>query len=217
MKLKEIIYNIKDSLGSDAEELSNSQYKFIIDYYRVKLIKQQIDKGNKISPIFNTVLNKINLEEVPQEDIASSYLSENVYKTAETIPSIIPYSKDRTLIYLGSGDGHLSFQETSFQALPFEAYSKYTKKLPKWFILNNKFYVINPPDEAVEHILLEAIFEDPLKAMSLNSDFNTECLRNYDFEYPISGSMLDIIYKLIRDNELKGLISEIDEDEASSR
>ena len=217
MTLKEIIYNLKDSLGSDAEELTNRQFKFIIDYYRSKLLRQRLGQGKGLAPVFAPALHKIEVEEVDEDDPGCADMACNVYKTVKDIPSIIPYTNNSTLLYLGATDGHLSFQETSFQALPFEEHAKYIKKQPKWFMLGDKIYVVNPPDEQIEYITIQGVFEDPLKAEDLCSDFDSACLRDFDFEYPISGDMLDTIYKLIRDNELAGLIKEIDEDEGSQR
>jgi len=217
MTLKEIIYNLKDSLGSDAEELTNRQYKFIIDYYRAKLLQQRLEKGKPLAPVFAPALHNIKVVEIEEDDPACSNFDCTVYKTEKDIPAIIPYSLSTSLLYLGSTDGHLAFQETSFQALPMELYAKFTGQQAKWFMLGDKIYVVNPPDEQIDYITIQGVFEDPLQAAALCEDFDKSCLRNFDFEYPISGAMLDTIYKLIRDGELQGLIKEIDEDESSER
>jgi hypothetical protein len=217
MTLQEIIYNLKDSLGSDAEELTNRQYKFIIDYYRAKLLRQRLGRGEKLAPVFAPALHKIEIEKTSENDPGCADLDCDSYKTKKEIPNIIPYSLDATLLYLGSTDGFLSFQETTFQSLPFEVHAKYIKEQSKWYILGDKIYITTPPEEQIEYITIQGVFEDPLAAAALCDDFDTACLRNYAFEYPISGDMLDAIYKLIRDNELQGLIKEIDEDEVIAR
>lgn len=217
MTLQQIIYNIKDSLGSDAEELTNAQYKFIIDYYRSKLIRQRIGRGENVAPVFAQFLHNIAVAEVSEEDPSCASLDCATFKTEDVIPSIIPYSYDTTLLYVGGTDGHLGFQETAFQALEFEMFAKYVKNQPKWFVIGDRIYVTNPPDEDIDSITIQGIFEDPLAASAICPDFDASCLRDYDYEYPISSDMLDTIYKLIRDNELKGLIQEIDEDEAIAR
>lgn len=217
MTLQEIIYNIKGSLGSDAEELTNRQYKFIIDYYRAKLLRQRLETKKAISPVFTPALHKIKISEIEDEDPGCMDMDCATYKTDKDIPAIIPYSLNSSLVYLGSTDGYLPFQETSFQTLELEAYAKYIKLLPKWFLLGSKIYVTNPPDEAPEYITIQGIFEDPLKAAALCDDFDEACLKDYDFEYPISGDMVDTIFKLIRDNEVGMLIKEIDEDDNSQR
>lgn len=217
MTLQEIIYNIKSSLGSDAEELTNRQYKFIIDYYRAKLLRQRLEAKKSIAPVFTPALHKIQISEIEDEDPGCMDTNCTTYKTTKDIPVIIPYSVNSTIIYLGSTDGHLPFQETSFQSLELEAHAKYIKKLPKWFLLGSRIYVTNPPDEAPEYITIQAIFEDPLAAAALCDDFNEACLKDYDFDYPISGDMIDAIFKLVRDNEVGMLIKEIDEDDNSQR
>jgi hypothetical protein len=217
MTLKEIIYNTKDSLGSDAEEMTNAQYKFIIDYYRTKLLQQRIEKGKKLAPVFAPAIHSIEVVQVKDDDPGCYNLDCAIYKTVEKIPAIIPYSLHSSLLYLGSTDGHLGFQETSFQALSFEDYARYIKKQPKWFIMGDNIYISNPPDEQISSITIQGVFEDPIAAASLCTDFDENCLRDYDVEYPISGGMLDTIYKLMVDSELKGLVSEIDEDESVAR
>jgi len=217
MTLKEIIYNLKDSLGSDAEELTNRQYKFIIDYYRSKLLRQRLSKGQRLAPVFAPPLHKIELVETADTDPGCAKFDTEFFKTVKEIPSIIPYSLNSTLLYLGATDGYQAFQETSFQALEFEEHAKYIKNQPKWLLLGDRIYISNPPEEQIEYITIMGVFDDPLAAAALCSDFDLANLRNFDFEYPISGDMLDTIYKLIKDSELQGLIKEIDEDEISAR
>lgn len=217
MTLREIIYNIKDSIGSDAEELTNSQYKFIIDYYRAKLIRQRVTKGERLATTFSPPISKIPIEPVDIDDPGCVLMDCSMYKTTQSLPAILPYTLNTTLMYVGATDGFLPFQETSFQALQFEQHAKFISKQPKWFLLGDKLYIVNPPDEQIGHITIQGIFEDPLEAAALCEDFNNECRRNFDFDYPISADMIDTIYKLMVDNELKGLIQEIDEDEGSQR
>jgi hypothetical protein len=216
MTLQEIIYTIKGSLGSDAEELTNRQYKFIIDYYRAKLLRQRLKAKELVSPVFAPAIHKIQLKEIEDSDPGMA-LEANVYKTVKDIPTIIPHSKEATLLYLGSTDGFLPFQETSFQVLDLEQHTKYIRKQPKWFLLGTTIYVTNPPDEAPEYITIQGIFEDPLAAAALSDSFDPTTLINFNVDYAISGDMVDTIIKLIRDNELQGLLKELDEDDNSQR
>lgn len=216
MTLQEIIYTIKGSLGSDAEELTNRQYKFIIDYYRAKLLRQRLKANELVSPVFAPAIHNIQLSEIEDSDPGMA-LEANVYKTVKDIPVIIPHSKETTLMYLGSTDGFLPFQETAFQVLDLEQHTKYIRKQPKWFLLGKKIYVTNPPDEGPEFITIQGIFEDPLAAAALSEDFNTASLRDFSFEYAVAGDMVDTIIKLIRDNEMRPLLEELDEDDNSQR
>lgn len=217
MTLQEIIYNIKESIGADAEELTNRQYKFIIGYYRAKLIRQRIKSKEDLSPAFSPALHKIKIREIDDSDPGCYDMDCGIYKTDLDIPTIIPYSDNSSLLYLGSTDGYLPFQETSFQTLELERYAKFIAKEPKWFAMGSKIYVTNPPDEAPEYITIQGVFEDPVAAAALCSDFDSACLKDFSIEYPISGDMIDVITKLIRDNELGLLIKEIDEDDNSQR
>lgn len=217
MTLQEIIYTIKGSLGSDAEELTNRQYKFIIDYYRAKLLRQRLKANELVSPVFAPAIHKIQLKEIEDSDPGSMALEASVYKTVKDIPTIIPHSKEATLIYLGSTDGFLPFQETAFQVLDLEQHTKYIRKQPKWFLMGSTIYVTNPPDEAPEYITIQGIFEDPLAAAALSDAFDPTTLIDYKVEYAISGDMVDTIIKLIRDNEMRPLLEELDEDDNSQR
>jgi len=217
MTLQEIIYTIKNSLGTDAEELTNRQYKFIIDYYRAKLLRQRLKAGELVSPAFSPVIHKIQLKALEDSDPGSLDTDGGTLKTVKSIPVIIPHTKESTLMYLGATDGFLPFQETAFQALDLEQHAKYIKKQPKWYLLGSKIYITNPPDEQVEYISLQGIFEDPAAAAALSADFDTDSLRNYSFEYAMAGDMVDTIVKLIRDNEMAPLLKELDEDDNSQR
>ena len=217
MTLQEIIYNIKESVGADAEELTDRQFAFIIGYYRAKLIRQRIKAKEDLSPAFSPALHKIKVREIEDSDPGCEDMDCGIYKTDKDIPTVIPYSDNSTLLYLGSTDGYLPFQETSFQSLELERYAKFIAKEPKWFTMGSKYYITNPPDEQIDYITIQGVFEDPIAAAQLCDDFDVACLKNYDIEYPISGDMIDTITKLVRDNELGLLIKEIDEDDNSQR
>ena len=85
MTLKEIIYNIKDSLGSDAEEITNAQYKFIIDYYRSKLLRQRLGRGEKLAPVFAPPIHSIEIVDVEDNDPGCANLNCAMVKTVKAI------------------------------------------------------------------------------------------------------------------------------------
>ena len=63
MWLSEIVYNIKNLIGgginSDDLNLRDSQFAFIIAYYRSKLLKQDQDKGRDNLELYKQNLGKV--------------------------------------------------------------------------------------------------------------------------------------------------------------
>lgn len=203
IKMSEFVANIRNlregGLASDDVKLSDRQYAFIGLYYREKLINQRITKGQSLEGLHQT-LKRIDLRtpeigEVPETGDAF------IYRSKTTLPVPVNGAQRLAISYVGDMDGHTSYQETSLESFNMELYNKWTSALSKWFMHNGYIYVVNPETDGNTSLMVKGVFSDPVEVHKFNKEYNPMNGLNYDL--PIPRTMLDTIYKLMTDSELR--------------
>jgi hypothetical protein len=198
--LSEIIYNVKNLRAkgrqSDDTEISDRQYAFIINYYRALLLKREFARTKDVGNAYQT-LGDVKLIKADKNECCD--INDCIYRTEKQLPEALITS------YVGLTNLNKPFQKTTAERVIWDLQSPLTKHLPKWYETNNYIYIVNPPTDSLEIITVRGIFEDPVAA----NDFKTcgcigdDCFQGYDFDYPMSVTFLDSIYKMMADAEFK--------------
>jgi len=215
MLQSEIIYNIKNlragGLQSTGEDLSDAQLAFIIDYYRAKLIKQDVDRGRTSRSQDIQNLGKVTLQ---KSDDDCCDISECTLRTVLPIPSFFEFNSTALISFVGTIDGQ-AFQLSKANRINWDKFAKFTGNLPKWFTNNNYIYIVNPPSSLLKYINIRGIFESPKKANEFTTcdcDNSAVCNRDFDFQYPLSLDRVDLIVKLIAETEFRILQTIVQDD-----
>jgi hypothetical protein len=192
---QEVIFNIQNLksgfLQSDDNKLSDRQVAFIVNYYRAKLCDQQLSKGKTLSNYFYQTIQDVEFEHF------KTAIGECILRSKKEIPQVISSDFKDMFTYVGPMDGSKKFDEVNFNDLQTLAYSKYSSKYPKFCIKDRFMYIYLPPTLNLNKLMVRGVFESPEKVDSFTA------FRGFNFEYPISGKMLDTIYKMIIDSEFK--------------
>lgn len=218
MKASEIIYNIQNirqkGIQSDTNDLSDSQIMFMVDYYRAKILKQQLDSGQQIGSTYHQDMGLIELVKSNEieTNIACGFpieILKCLVRTKIKIPQIIEHNGEFLINYLGTHNFLNAYTNTTYIKLVWDLRSRYTKNTPKYFYLDGYIYIYNT-DLNLKYVRLIALFAEP-SAVELikkeNNSSDTLVYDNYDFEYPVSSSMIDTINKLIIESEYRLLLA----------
>lgn len=186
MLLNEIIYNLKNlrfNGANDETEISDAQWVYIVNYYRAQLIRQQQKAGQSINPFIKQSF-EVNLKKISNCDTVS----------LEYIPKPIELHNYELITNVGKG-----YERTKGDIHNWMDYAKYTSKEIRWYIKDRKLRLKNYVGS--NKIIVEGVWENPYEVEELKGTINP--LSPYNFEYPISATMLDSLYKMIADAELK--------------
>lgn len=205
----EIIFDIKNlrNNGRTAQSttLSERQIAFHINHYRASLIRQSIQKGYKINQSITQNLGKVKIKRAEPGECSCDIRGCNIYKVQLTVPKAVEVDGDLLFTFIGTTGGR-AFQRTSFERLPHDFNAKYTGKMDKWFMLGDDLYIASPSATLGSHINIHLVAEDPKKAneyKTCSCDNGVACYTGFDFDYPISITMLDTLKKMIMDGELR--------------
>lgn len=200
MTLQEIVYRYKnirrEGLQSQSESLSDRLIVNLINSYRAVLIKRDFDKGKYVTGNLIQNLGKVELIQADKNEC--NIVSDCILRTKNPIPKAVDTNQNNLIIYVGLLDGTQGFQRTTYQKAYYDQYAKYTGDLPKWYEIGNYIYIVNSPAKILKYINIQEIAEDPQEAKSFNTCGNTaDCYEGYDFEYPMSETMVDTVLKMI--------------------
>jgi hypothetical protein len=208
--LSEIIATLRDlprrgDGSSDDNNYTDRQLAFIINYYRATLIKRDKDRGRIISGSYVQDLGKVELVKADPHNDCVIGVTGCVLRTKEKVPLTIDTNGEALYTYIGTLEG-LSFQRSTFNKTQFSKYSKYAHSFPKWYQIDEYIYIIDPPTPALKYVNIQGVFENPSEANLFKGSCNgEECLdENYfDYEYPLSLTYIDSIYKMYVSVEIK--------------
>ncbi len=216
MLLSEIIYNIKNlragGLQSVGEDLSDAQLAFIINYYRAKLIKQDVDRGRTSR---SQDIQSLGLVTVEKSNDDCCDLNVCTLRTVLQVPTFLEFNDTSLITFVGTVDGD-AFQFSKANRISWDKFAKYTGKKPKWFILNGYIYIVNPPSTLMKYITIRGVFENPQNVNKFSTcdceGNNQTCNVGYDFEYPLSMDRVDLIVKLVAETEFRILQTIVQDD-----
>lgn len=225
MLKSEIIYNIRNLIAggitSDDTKLSNEQWSFIIDYYRAKLFKQEVDRGKTIITLYDQPLGLVDLIQTDRNECCLlPFKGSCILRTRLKIPTPLQTGNDLNITHVGLVNG-TPIMHDKINAIQWSLSNKYTGKEPKWYYYNGYIYLVNPPSDMIDTIVIRGVFQDPSDAVKFKT---CDCTSNgldcsafspFNIEYPMPMAMVDTIVKLIVQTEvniLKSMSNELTND-----
>lgn len=182
--IDDILLEARNNQIGESEKLSRLQIALWINTYRAMLIKQDIDKGRTINPLYTQYMemdiNKIN---------------ENgncVYKSDKKLPALIDFNYSTGVVSIKDMFGNL-IQIGSETKMKYQKYRKFTCNHYIAYIKDDYIYVQGGPN-LIEKIQVQVIAEDPTEL--------EECYDPDVDQYPIPAAMWSTIKQLIFDRDL---------------
>ena len=201
---RSIIQNFQNLIAggrkTDDVRISDRQWLFNLDHHRAQLLRQQVEKGQRVNEANIQELGVYNeLERVREVTVKKQKCGR--WYTDTPLPAAIELYKDNLFTFIGTAKGH-AFQHTTAQKAEWEQYAKHTGKKPKWYQLGGILYLVNPPSPSTNIISVKGVFENP-RAVKVYNGEDLDPLDYLNFEYPISRTCLDTLTKMLIEGELK--------------
>lgn len=183
--IDDILLELRNSSVAESEHISRIQIEQWIANYRAVLIKQDIDKGRDINPMYIQTMPCIHLDKV---DTVAGKIE---YKSNIELPKLIDFHFRTGLVYVKDMYGNL-IQLGHETKMKYQRCRKYTCGDYIAYIKNNRLY-IEGSDNQLEWVEIGIIAENP-------ADLN-ECF-DPDSEYPVPAHMIPVIKDMIFSKEL---------------
>lgn len=202
--INEIIYNIRMEIKdnrSDDIKLSDRNLEFIVNYLRIKLARQDIQKHKSISPSMIQSLGVVDLELVDPSLNDNFDTGIKVLRTSNPVP--VPLDVDGKIIItnIAGLDGVSTIDFTDRSKALKKKWSKYAGKRTSAYYLDGHIYIVGCPKE-LRYITLEGVFENPREVSKFKNKDGSVCYDPNKDRYPISAHMIDMINSLVKRQEL---------------
>ncbi len=202
---RQIVQNFKNlyegGRQTDDVRMSDRQWLFNLDHHRAQLLRQQVEKGQRINEANIQTLGKPDKNK--QQVVAFPKTGCKWYSTP--LPAAVECYEDNLITYVGTTCGK-AFQKTTAQKAYWDEYAKYTGKEPKWYQLGAIMHLVSPPSPSLNYLVIRGVFENPREVLVFNGEELDET--DYlNFPYPISRTALDTLTKMLIDGELRLLTS----------
>jgi len=188
--ITDLLEMIRGGESVRTEPIPKTQVESWVHQYRVKLIKQDLDKGKLINPDYVQVIPTISL-------VASGT---DKYVTSIELPNTIFRNYEDGFTWIGNLEGK-EYQYMTEQRSTWSQHRKYTSEEPFVYLKSNKLYTNKP-----ENIEVRGVFENPMEVIR-----SITPLANMDFPYPIPADLIPTLKEMVLKGEL-GIMSQAPND-----
>lgn len=204
LQTSELIQRIQSlysrGVQSDDTRLSSRHIYSKLLTSRARLIKQQLNKKQKISQWNYQTLHCVELEKAELHECPClPPLGCSIMKTKYPIPQPISSMDKEMLQSVTSLDGSVIYSKIGWVEKKYKSANKYTASKPDYYIRNDFLYVTHKNGPKV--ITITGLFENPFEADKYPSLCDKDCKdcncnSPLDNEFPIDSSMVDTLIEL---------------------
>lgn len=182
--LKNIAYNIAESVDKAHDISVIERIKKLIIYYRALFIRRTAERNNFLSSHFKQrfIADCIKLRDI--------YTDEEFVRTKIEVPTTIRLKESESFTYVGGINNTKPFTEITPRAADLIKFDKFSNNLVRFYYKDAYLWLVNAYPEK---ILIEGIFEDPTLVPGFEEDGN----------FPISDDMISLIITTIVTTEFK--------------
>ncbi len=189
-QIRSDIRNIATSGSNPIDfKISDNQLDYWIHETRSMLISQAIAKKQDVSDIWIQTISCLALELVDESLCCEIDTGCPILKTVRQLPNTIETGDANTIWGVTDAMGN-EISKTTYDAVLYDKYNKYTNKKPKWYLKNNYIYIIN--NEFLETINVDLLAEDPTSLSEFETCGGTTCYDSTS-NYPCSLKMANEI------------------------
>ena len=193
------IFHLKEVLShgaaSDDSRLADRHIYHILKYLRAKKVKEKADKSHQLSPFLYQAVDCFPMELAEPQDCGCIITGCKVLKSTYDLPTVIT-ARNRILlnVYTLLGEKIDPIEKSRVKRLN---QTRTMKNKRFWYIHNNKVIVIDP-DNMLENISIEGVFNDPLELMNISSCAanNNTCYDPYTEDFALTDELAAEIYAL---------------------
>lgn len=197
--LNEHIFHLKEVLShgaaSDDSRLSDRHIYHILKYLRAKKVKEKADKSNQLSPFLYQSVDCFPMELAEPGDCGCIITGCKVLKSTYDLPTIIT-ARNRILLEVRT----LLGDKIDYMPEIRVRYARQSRTMSNkrfWYVHNNKLIVVDP-DNMLENIAVEGVFQDPMDLMNISSCAanNHPCYDPYSEDFPLPDELAADVYSI---------------------
>ena len=197
--LNEHIFHLKEVLShgaaSDDSRLSDRHIYHILKYLRAKKVKEKADKSHQLSPFLYQAVDCFPMELAEPQDCGCIITGCKVLKSTYELPTVIT-ARNRILlnVYTLLGEKIDYLDKSRVKRLHLTR----TMKDKRFWYLHNNYLIVVDPDNMLENVSIEGIFQDPMDLMNISSCAanNNSCYDPYTEDFAMPDEISQEVYAM---------------------
>jgi hypothetical protein len=190
--LNEHIQHIKEVLShgipSDDTRMSDRHIYHILKYLRAKKIKEKAERNTLLSPFLYQAIDCFPIEIAQPHDCGCIDTGCRVLKSTEDLPRYFTV-RNRDLVEVRTMFGD-KIDYIPITKAKNRKYRRVQGNGMYWYIHNKKLVVVDP-NNALERVSVEGIFQDPVELASITScGTETSCYDVFTSDFPMDESLV---------------------------
>lgn len=200
---------MRQGLQSQSESYSDRLIANLVNTYRAKLIRQERNAGKQLTSYYIQNLGRVELVTADMNECG--IISDCILRVKNPLPKAIDTNGKSLITNVSTMDHSMDFSRTTSQRAKYDLKNTWIGNFAKYYETGEYLYVIKPPTKILKYINIQGVFEDPQAAKSFNTCSNvTDCYEGYDYEYPLSTTLVDTIVKLVIEEIKDGVVKSQD-------
>ncbi|MDO7847625.1 hypothetical protein Q5H92_14750 [Hymenobacter sp. M29] len=190
---------------TDEQVFTPSEWKFLVDMWRSKLLRQEASDGKRLVGTVHSQTITIPLTRNPST-LPFPMKGQTIgYQSTKKVPTLLHTRWGNKPSFVGSNPILPSAQHSSLETIRYQLAALMTGNSDRYILHEQDFYYYS--SQGLESISLTGVFEDPYEVevfMGRDNPFDP-----YGFQYPLSTTHLDGLYRGLADTELRILKASI--------
>lgn len=206
--LNEIVYDIIESYRATYKNTDSLDERLVatwIQHYRAELIKQRLEESMRIvDEHWVQDLGAIEMQRIDSSLVSGFASDRYIMRSAREIPPTIQTKFGiGTFTRISPADRlENKFNLVSYERALYSGNGKYNNKDVFVFLDNKYLYLMSKSNlhKYIKYIQVKGVFQNPIEAYEFVHGVNSY---SWDYEYPISESLISGLKAFIKDKELR--------------
>jgi hypothetical protein len=208
MLLSEIIYTVRTlraGRNTDEESLSDAQIAFLVQSWRAKLLRQEASDGKRLVGTVHEQTIKVPLQRLTTNLPFPMKGTQIGYQSKKSIPTLLHTRWGAKPSFVGTNPFLPSAQPSSLQTIRYQQAAPLTGNVDRYILHEQDLYYYSP--DGLESISLTGVFESPFDVEVFLD--RVDPFDPYNFQFSLSETHLDTLYRGLADTELRILKASI--------
>ena len=189
--LNKIAASVAHTLGSPYDDYLGQKIKFLAINFRATLLRRALAKGDISRPFLTSVCLPVTCVDVA-DCCGGKKALKTALRTVDKVPKPLRTKNIETFYYVGNIDKMTFYGETTFTDFINQSHLRFTSQEPRYVYLDDYIYVLNPPTEQLDVILVIDAWEDPTQIEKFKDCDGKQCYSDDD-PFPIGGDMYEAL------------------------
>lgn len=193
------IQGLRSGRQTDEQVFTQAEWVPLINQWRAKLLRQEVSDGKRLVGTIHEQTITIPLERLSTSLPFPGKGLPTAYKSPKPVPTLLHTKWGNKPSFVGTNPVLPSAQPSSLQTIRYQMAATLTGQEDRYILHESDFYYYT--SRGITSVAMTGVFEDPYKVEEYLD--RVDPFDPYNFQYSLSETHLDTLYRGLADTELR--------------